>query len=523
MAVVFLKRKDTKFVIFTAHEHQASKYLMSSVYAFGGGSLFMTVLFLFASAHCGESYNYVTFNVVRFLYTLVQMLFLQRFSLATFHRCTSLGFLLIHILGTNMSIWIYYLIEETNLYTYNPHEKKHTDCIRSNKVSGMADDWREYMTPFSMEFCLICAGLIYSMVSAMKHFPSNNRSYETQPTFSNPYIRSLSSMPDSITSRRSSTAGLIGDEERVKAEWQREVMSESVEPYSGAYPGFLFGVTVSVIMVVSALVIEQNEDLLNSLLFHHTFLSLVSISQVVAMVVMTRSLKYHDYESRSFRSDDTLLVISFTGMFAWELLCIISALSGLENYKENAAIVILIHNIFNLTAVLVQCIVIIRTLRFKSRIKANKTHKLWDRKGTRLAMRKHSQAVIYLFMVNIGYWILDSFFELKHTGYLYYPVGIDFYNGSWHFWSSLLYPLNIFFRFHSATLLFEIWVRFKGQAKWSEQDITPNLIQRKNSLPSIDRLIFNKPEQQVKTKRPKPQTEKSHRDHKDIYRKYWSK
>eukprot|EP00794_Sanderia_malayensis_P019789 gene19789-21729_t len=526
MIVVFFKSDNRRFVLFRTNEKQASKYLMASVYAFGGGSLLMTTIFLFSFAHCKQS-GYLVF-------------------------------LLIHVLGTNICIWINFLVEETHLYSYEPTDYELEACLhtKNNTITKLANDWQVYLTPFTMEFCIICAGLIYSMVSSMKHFPTHiiaNASSSTtrqqpsaaqQLTTSQHHPRGYASLPippASLgadggvgTSRSTSLIEniVIEDESKKRERWHSQVVAKSATPYEGSHPGFLCGLTVCVIMTVSALVIEKADksSLYNSLLFHHIFLMAVSLTHIMALCIMVSCLANHEYVPLNFRSDDTLLVISFAGLFGWELLSIISAIGKLEHPEEelHEAVTILVHNVINLIACLVQCVVIIRTLRIRNRFKSNKMHLMWNIKGTNFKIRWLSQATVYLLTTNIGYWVLDSFFELKHYGDLYYPAGLKFYDdGVWHFWSALLYPLNIFFRFHSAILLVEVWVRFVTRPAIGDKEgiheESEYSLSRKSSLPSIDTLLFTRRQvaEDEAPSLPKKQT-RVPIDSADIYRKYWS-
>ncbi len=510
---VFLKENSINFVIFRTNEKQSSKYLMASVYAFGGGSLFMAVVNLFSYAHCKEENSHIVFSVFHFAHILSQMLFLQRFSLAIFRRSVGFVFLMFHIFGTNISICILYLTEETQIYKYNPKDKHHDICKENNGVSQMAETWSKFMAPFSIEFCLICAGMIYSMVNSTKHFPKYaNR---IQRDILHPKMHE-SLAPSEAASTYSSLSVMGETEHNARTYWEKQVMLEKVPLYSGAHPGFLAGLTVAVIMTVSGLAVENTKDVHDSLLFHHIYLSVVSISQIISIAVINRSLKNHEYVPQNFRSDDTLMVISFAGLFAWELMCLISVMNGMKE-KSWLSVVIFVHNLANLITCMVQCRVIIRTLRFRNRIQSHKMHLLWDRDSMVYTMSRLNQSVVYLLMTNIGFWVLDSFFEIKHFGELFYPTGIEFYNKSaWDLMSAMLYPLGIFFRFHSVILLFEIWARFGRHARSNACKDVVEGRSRKNSLPPIE--FVSEGERAVRKIRNAPS-----RDYADIYRQHWQR
>eukprot|EP00794_Sanderia_malayensis_P001297 gene1297-1432_t len=470
MIVVFFKSDNRRFVLFRTNEKQASKYLMASVYAFGGVVIWFSV------------------------------------DSRSWHKHLHLDQLPSR---RDASIQL------------QPTDYELEACLhtKNNTITKLANDWQQ------------------------QHNQATTISSATVDNFPTPssWLR-ISSNPTGIpgcrwwvgTSRSTSLIEniVIEDESKKRERWHSQVVAKSATPYEGSHPGFLCGLTVCVIMTVSALVIEKADksSLYNSLLFHHIFLMAVSLTHIMALCIMVSCLANHEYVPLNFRSDDTLLVISFAGLFGWELLSIISAIGKLEHPEEelHEAVTILVHNVINLIACLVQCVVIIRTLRIRNRFKSNKMHLMWNIKGTNFKIRWLSQATVYLLTTNIGYWVLDSFFELKHYGDLYYPAGLKFYDdGVWHFWSALLYPLNIFFRFHSAILLVEVWVRFVTRPAIGDKEgiheESEYSLSRKSSLPSIDTLLFTRRQvaEDEAPSLPKKQT-RVPIDSADIYRKYWS-
>ena len=481
----FYHRRDTDFVKFDQLEEEdhSSKYLMAGVYAFGSGSLFMTTLYLFAYAHCSEQVCDVIFNAVRFMFTLVQILFLQRFSLSTFRRSAGILFLLYHVLGTNLCVWIFHLVEETHVLGKEPPDDKHQYCLKNNKVTKMMSGWNEYMTPFTLEYCLISAGMLYAMGSNMRYFPGDKIS-ATRKTERKGKVKYTS------MGERSSSPSSVADDDHCEPKRHNSDETASLRSsqpkyrFVGSHPGVLVGIAASIIMIVSALVIEQDDVVSFSLLFHFIFLTSVCITQLVAMWTMTDALTNHERKWHKLRADDTLLIISGIGLIAWDILCLIASLSAFQQeYPDNMiAGAIFVFILANFLTALIQLFVIIRTQRFKTKLKENKKHLVWQEVVVESSTSGLSQASLFLLMTNLGFWALDSFFEIKGFATVYYPVGPRFYRKNWNFWSALLYPLAIFFRFHSATLMFDIWSKFYKESCKSEEDVLP--LMRRSSLPS---------------------------------------
>lgn len=147
-----MKRNSKSFVTTVDEAEKSSKYLISGVYAFGGGNLFITMLHIFALVHCKEELSHYFFSIGRFIFTLIQMIFIQKFSAASFRRSIKIILILFHLLGTNICIWIRFLIEETNLLPKTHQDRAHEHCLNVSNISSILSNLDAVATPFTMEF-----------------------------------------------------------------------------------------------------------------------------------------------------------------------------------------------------------------------------------------------------------------------------------------------------------------------------------------------------------------------------------
>lgn len=148
----------------------------------------------------------------------------------------------------------------------------------------------------------------------------------------------------------------------------------------------------------------------------------------------------------TYDSDDTLLIVSFTGVFLYTGLGFTSSISEMKSYTTLSTYVaaksalVLFESMLQVTAV-------IKAMRFKP----NHTGSYTD------LVR---QGALFLLTTNFALWAQDSFFELRNSQTT--PVQQKLFGeATWHAITIFAYPLCIFFRFHSAACLFEVWSNFK--------------------------------------------------------------
>ena len=213
MLLGFAKRGNKCFVTSAEGSENTSSYLSGGMYLFGAGTLFMTVLRLQTSPHMIVRYPDIVItqeqhpssqpnsltalkgkqqiiwlqmswvevfcSCVRLLFTIVQILFLQAFWKSTFNKSGRSGqfmkFIFFHTLATNVCIWLLYTAEEVHIFEHYGHSK-HRFCANSTKYAfvELAQSFQAYLVPFTLEYSLIAAGILFGMASRMRYFDSND-------------------------------------------------------------------------------------------------------------------------------------------------------------------------------------------------------------------------------------------------------------------------------------------------------------------------------------------------------------
>ena len=435
--IYYKNRKSPEFAEFRDEVDSSTRYLTAGLYAFGSGSLFIDVLYIFAYAHCMETSTHIVYHVFRVLFTIGQMLFLQKFCRSRLLRLWYLSFIVFHILATNISLWIYFVVEDAELFKVDQNitDHSHKECEHKSNVTSLLEDWRENASPFTLEFFLTSSGLIYAIVKSMKlAVNSYKRSdYEEIESKAESNYTATTTNTSTTTSQACSIVNTI------------------------RYPGFLAGLAVGVTIAVSSLVLKQKHDYNYSLIFHHTLMTLVFLSQLGCLMYLLYQLSDYEKIRQSLSINDTLLILSYLGVLAWCIFFAFASASSIadadSNIEASTARSIFADNLFCIFQTTLQTWILTRTMRVRHRFKGAMNA------SPEKKLNKIQQTCVYMIMTNIAFWVIDSFFEFKQTD-VYYPVADVFFKGNWKLFSSLIFPLNIFYRFHSAAVLFEIAARF---------------------------------------------------------------
>jgi len=224
----------------------------------------------------------------------------------------------------------------------------------------------------------------------------------------------------------------------------REAIRDSYTSSSDA--GFLFGMLLSAFLLfaIALLLLDQTSD--HALRFYYIYQIMLHSVMCIALWVFLKALQTQLPSWYSYDSDDTLLIVSFTGVFLYTGLGFTSAISemkamtSLSGYVAAKSMLVLLESMLQVTA-------IIKALRFKP----NRTGSYAD---------LMIQCTLFLLTTNVALWTQDSFFEMRNS--ITTPVQNKLFgNTAWRAITIFAYPLCIFFRFHSAACLFEIWSNFK--------------------------------------------------------------
>lgn len=464
---IFCKQNDRKTVDFISPMPHSHRPLMAGAYVFGAGSCVMDILHIGFYAQCIDSLSSMAFSVFKAIFIISQILFLRKFSDATLHKSQNIRLVLFHILGTNVCLWFRALFSHARLISNNQSANDinffNQTGFCNDEETPMSKIWtasEPYLYPFTMEYSLISGGILFMMWSGLRDLnpdPQDIYIYDEISEWntseagdfrdeSSGYIGS--STPSASWSRSQSQMSIPGSTSTTSVcktcQETREAIRDSYTSSSDA--GFLFGMLLSAFLLFAIALLMLDHGSTHALRFYYIYQIMLHSVMCIALWVFLKALQTQLPSWYSYDSDDTLLIVSFTGVFLYTGLGFTSAISemkvmmSLSGYVAAKSMLVLLESMLQVTA-------IIKALRFKP----NPTGSYTD------LMR---QCTLFLLTTNIALWAQDSFFEMRNS--VTTPVQNKLFgNAAWRAITIFAYPLCIFFRFHSAACLFEIWSNFK--------------------------------------------------------------
>ncbi|OQV16327.1 hypothetical protein BV898_09474, partial [Hypsibius exemplaris] len=414
-----------------------------------------------SSDACGDVLAVVTPGF-RFLFCFVQLYFIfTNFRIRT-DRFTSLSrFGLMHMMATNVCIWLSVLVEETKhelqgatmeLQLFRPNgflgsfidgitndsaesiaqvattqsfqsgifnnelrNSTYADassCRSRTTVGNVLQQASPFLYPCIVEHSLICAALTYVMWSRLKR-PEDDRN------------GMIASLP------------------------HRKRQQYTVDCH-GATRGLFIGILMSLMTIISMTlffvwIYIWHKDYYSLSVFQayvvETILYTTTLFSVFIACCRIRSLKF-DYQEGS-KLDDVLLIISQMGVYVFPTFILISAhhtISQNISREEIAGLVSTLLEVFQSTA---QTLFLLDATRRRP----SKARHIEEKPGR--------EFVTFLLVCNFNLWAIDSMEAWRQQ---LYPQQLRFY-GTWT-WTLITHismPLTIFYRFHSSVCLSEVW------------------------------------------------------------------
>ncbi|XP_041358945.1 proton channel OtopLc-like isoform X2 [Gigantopelta aegis] len=431
------------------HSHTGSFYLRLGAVAFGIGSMIKSGLMFGCyiesnlQQFCKEAI-YGIRPVAHFMFTFSQLYFVFLHSKVCVHSCkvvSRFGFM--HMVATNLCVWVGNIVEETlsAIRESDLMEKEaimasslktnvslvllkntshvgaqtvltslHTatllvlECERGSIMQRVVNQSASYLYPCSIEYSLICAGILYIM---WQNIGKKGISYDQE-------------------------------EAKVKA---KRLNLDCTGSSRGLFLGILVLVAV-IITVVVFFVLGRSEN------GHEAAVMLEHLSEIVIYVITSVTVIIAFYKMHGLRFlpgigmdlEQNLIVVALAGIYIFSILSIIagSFLSG-----KIQSVLIIVSSVLRMFQATVQTIFMLNSLRRCAHLRQQEKQK------------PGREFVTFLLMVNIAMWIINTF-EVQQAEAN--PIQIDFYGVlSWNIFTHLSSPLAIFYRFHSTVCLSNIW------------------------------------------------------------------
>ncbi|XP_068085981.1 proton channel OtopLc-like [Anabrus simplex] len=460
--------------------HYGSFYLRMGAVAFGIGSM------IYSGLEFGQYFelerNTKCHNVLlaltpatRMAFIFIQMyfIFLNNEQMKVYKHRSLARFGLMHMIGTNLSVWLNVLIQETKheiLTFYNPenntlgishrlalkmhalptpngakqppttvsapHDPHHRvtrglmgphriyECRRTNIMGSLVQDASPFLFPCTIEYSLICAAILYVM-------------------WKNISRPATSTVKIGAGGREGIVAGARGD--LAHSAYKRSPHHYSVD-CAGAHKGLFVGILVLVLTIISLIlffVLISREELVGLAVVEVNIceLSLYVMTTVATLVGMlqVRQLRYDG--GRNLELDNILLVCAQTGMFIYSTFTII----GGHFTIEKNTVLVLITALASLVQTTCQTMFVLDASR-----RSCVTPEQIRRKPGR-------ELVTFLLVTNLAMWAINTLEKSRAESH---PIQLHFYGlWAWTIITHVSMPLAIFYRFHSTVCLCEIWKR----------------------------------------------------------------
>ncbi|XP_063374811.1 proton channel OtopLc-like isoform X1 [Cydia amplana] len=461
------KRLSLGFALSTRTHHYGSFYLRMGAVAFGIGSMIYSGLEfgqyweLERNTNCHNVLLALT-PATRMAFIFIQMyfIFLNNEMKVYKHKIVA-RFGLMHMVGTNLSVWLNVLVQETKheiLTFYDPENKtiglshrlafqkafvtslatevppSHPaaahlrvprglkgphhifECRRTNIMGSLVQDASPFLFPCTIEYSLICAAILYVMWKNISKYPSKD-------------------VAAAIAKARL-LEGLA---------YKKSPHLYSVD-CARAHKGLFFGILVLVLTIISlilffVLISKKDYATLAVVEVNVCELALYAMTTFASLagMVCVRNLKYDG--NRNLELDNILLVGAQTGMFIYGTFTII----GGHFTIEKNTILILITALSSLVQTTCQTMFILDA----SRRSAKTPDQLRKKPGREI--------VTFLLVTNLAMWAINTLEKSRAESH---PVQLHFYGlWAWTIITHVSMPLAIFYRFHSTVCLCEIWKR----------------------------------------------------------------
>ncbi|CAL1685339.1 unnamed protein product [Lasius platythorax] len=443
-------------------QHYGSFYLRMGAVAFGIGSM------IYSGLEFGQYFeleqNTKCHNIMlaltpatRMAFIFIQMyfIFLNNEQMKVYRHRVVARFGLMHMIGTNLSVWLNVLVQETKheiLTFYNPennslrishrlgskgglhlgghihsHHGEHVrlprglkgphhmfECRRTNIMGSLVQDASPFLFPCTIEYSLICAAILYVM------WKNISKIGYTQPT----------TPPGS----------------RHHAHAYRKSPHHYSVDCARAHKGLFVGILILVLTIISLIlffVLISRPELVSLAVTEVNVceLTLYGMSTLATLIGMFQMRKLRYDGGRNLELDNILLVAAQTGMFIYSTFTIIGGHFTLQKHT----VLVLVTALASVVQTTCQTIFILDASR-----RSVATAEQIRRKPGR-------EIVTFLLVTNLAMWAINTLEKSRAESH---PVQLHFYGlWAWTIITHVSMPLAIFYRFHSTVCLCEVWKR----------------------------------------------------------------
>ncbi|KAH9508243.1 hypothetical protein Btru_050594 [Bulinus truncatus] len=281
------------------------------------------------------------------------------------------------------------------------------------ELSGMMNDAVEaagpYLYPCTIEYSLMCAGILYVMWKNVGNKPRKLRQSEIEEE----------------------------DDQRV-----HRMSVDCTSSSRGLFLGILMMVG-TIISIIAFYMLVNTEDMqMSAILMTHlseTFIYAVTLLAIILAAWKMKGMTFHsDHE---IDLEDILVLISYTGLLVFIIFSLVASI--LHPSGGAQAGLTILSNIFMLIQSTAQTIFMLAGDRMTA------SNEVQQRK------KAGREFITFLLISNFAMWAVNTF-ETQTPQHN--PIQVEFYgNDAWAIFTHVSVPLGIYYRFHSTVCFSNIW------------------------------------------------------------------
>ncbi len=420
---------------------------ISGVYFFGTGSIFLHILQIAFYSESKTEIISLLFTIFNALFTATQIVFLRKYSKASFQDDSMIRMALLHLLSTNVILFCHTLLSQSH-HGADFHSI-HFNENKSLRIGKVLSRLYPYLYPFLIEFPLSSLGAIYRLWSDLK---------ELEPKPDDIYI------DDELTEINTMDSAILEPGEQfLRTEKNTRTPSSPMSPFQSPRIrksmsnviiqqskfdimrrcvglGLLFGVILSIFFLAVVGVTAVHTSALTVRLYYITNMAYLAFT-IVSCWIILKGLLSQMYCWFDYGAVDVMLLLSLIDVLFHQGFTFTASIAQI--YISALPRYMLILSIMEIMQCMLQTSTVIRALRFRIGYKSSLVR----------------EASLFLMICNIIIWLQRSFL-VPQTPFLSLVQSKFYGKASWDVIFFLTYPLQAFFRFHSAVCLFNVWSVF---------------------------------------------------------------
>ncbi|CAB3984302.1 Hypothetical predicted protein [Paramuricea clavata] len=425
----------------SCHDAPVRIFFRGGLYVFGFASIMNSICLAHDELQCKdknhekEHESAAAAQILKALFVAAETLFLGYFHKACFPVDTAfLQISLAHVLGTNLALWFWTLCEEA---------KKPQDILKCTNQSTTNLNWhryKKYFYPIFVEYLILALSILYGLWINLRNVE------ERFCRFCKNCARCLYRSQNSVHEEENNDENASRRERYI--------------PRCGL--GIMIGmIYVAVFLFLMLLAIldasgqkesdaHNNTHKIKNITNYDTLPAfeaycygsvVMYLSMISACYIILASLRSPNdpQRIRSIDYDDVLLYISLMGILLLEGFHLTSKIIAKRTYSYLMAV-----DICGTVQHLTQAVTLMSLSHYRGA--ASRLNKSWI-----------CECVLFLLLTNLGWWIEDSFYlepELTRPGEVGTIEGMETYG-------TIVKPMVIFFRFHSATYFYNAWTIYR--------------------------------------------------------------